>query len=540
MFGASQAMFSCNGKPSVPDRARIRPGLLYIILLTAILAAVVIIRPYQWMNDDSYFYLKVALNHSRGLGCSFSGLAPTNGYHPLWQWLLCALFDLTKPSVMAGLIQARLLSLAMMAGALLSLHGFVKQAFNAPWAAASVAVMSLFATRGVACMEFWLYAAALASLMCFGLRCTTRFRDALLAGLLATIVVFARLDGVVVVAACWVIGLAIRFFNSPDGRERLRYAVLSTFIIVIFVVLYAAFNHRMYGHVASISALLKSSFPTPRLLTREQLFSTAHAWPGVFGGLLYLGWFARTRPKDRANVLLAAIALAGILHLLLIALFTRWAAFGIWWWTLSYLTFSLLVGFVGRRLFSSRWAAVIVIVVASWQALVIGDVLIRYPDRPQGVMGREYASHIPPDAVVFQIDATGMTSYLADRVVINGDGLMNNMEYQEAVSGGRLPEYFSKYGVTHVVHDEAEDLSDDVLSGRYFTAAISVPCHLYGRESVLRLPREWEAARWSVVWPGREIPWPRGGYVQTFVVWRLPQDRDEWLRMTDRQPPSAQ
>jgi len=63
----------------------------------------------------------------------------------------------------------------------------------------------------------------------------------------------------------------------------------------------------------------------------------------------------------------------------------------------------------------------------------ISDAMIRYPDRPEGEMGRRFAEAIPPDSVAFQVDASGMTSYLSDRTVINGDGLMNNMEYQKAL-----------------------------------------------------------------------------------------------------------
>jgi hypothetical protein len=136
--------------------------------------------------------------------------------------------------------------------------------------------------------------------------------------------------------------------------------------------------------------------------------------------------------------------------------------------------------------------------------------------------------------VAFQVDATGMTSFLADRAVINGDGLMNNLEYQRALVAGELIAYFEKYDVTHIVHDEAEALAPDVLLGQYEFAEYAVPCHLYGESFTLNLPREWETARWTVPWPGQLFPWPRDRHAQTFVVWRLPDNRAEWTRMTPR------
>jgi hypothetical protein len=42
--------------------------------------------------DDTYYYFKTALNVSRGLGSSFDGINPTDGYHPLWLAILAVLF----------------------------------------------------------------------------------------------------------------------------------------------------------------------------------------------------------------------------------------------------------------------------------------------------------------------------------------------------------------------------------------------------------------------------------------------------------------
>src|SRR3954470_20874906 len=46
--------------------------------------------------DDTFYYFETALNVSRGLGSTFDGLNPTNGYHPLWLALLSAVFSLFR------------------------------------------------------------------------------------------------------------------------------------------------------------------------------------------------------------------------------------------------------------------------------------------------------------------------------------------------------------------------------------------------------------------------------------------------------------
>src|ERR1700738_3382043 len=57
--------------------------------------------PEPWMvffEDDFFYYLKVAQNLSRGLGSTFNGIVPTNGYHPLWFLVLtCFSFFTTNP-----------------------------------------------------------------------------------------------------------------------------------------------------------------------------------------------------------------------------------------------------------------------------------------------------------------------------------------------------------------------------------------------------------------------------------------------------------
>src|SRR5687768_7036872 len=41
--------------------------------------------------DDSFYYLRIAENVANGLGPTFDGVEPTNGFHPLWMGLLSAL-----------------------------------------------------------------------------------------------------------------------------------------------------------------------------------------------------------------------------------------------------------------------------------------------------------------------------------------------------------------------------------------------------------------------------------------------------------------
>ncbi|MBT3338633.1 MAG: hypothetical protein HN855_13750 [Anaerolineae bacterium] len=53
--------------------------------------------PNRWfVRDDAYYYFKVAQNISEGLGSTFDGVNPTNGYHPLWMLVNIPIFSLAR------------------------------------------------------------------------------------------------------------------------------------------------------------------------------------------------------------------------------------------------------------------------------------------------------------------------------------------------------------------------------------------------------------------------------------------------------------
>lgn len=492
-------------------------GPLFLSVLCAAVGVVLVVRSYQWMNDDAYFYLKVALNHSRGLGSSFSGLAPTNGYHPLWQWILMGLFDVLQPGVEGGLVAARVLCWVVMVGALVVFLRFGVKAFGTRWGAASVAMLSIFATRGVSCMEFWpavfllglvVFRASRESLNSVGLV------DSLVGGCLLALLVLSRLDLVVFVAVL----LAANGLQRPGNAKKATW--FQAGVVAAVLLAYAIYNMRTFGHAASISSMLKSTFPTPVVPDAATILATKHAWPGWAAAIALCFVPTRGGPVTQQDRVIRILAVATLIHAAMVLMFTRWPAFGIWYWVLSYASLVMFVGEVGRRMVAARGAVVIVAAAGLWHAGAMADAMIRYPDRPEGEMGRQFAAHIPKDGVVFQVDATGMTSYLSDRTIINGDGLMNNREFQTAVGNHALDAYLSKYGVTYIAHDEAEALGNDVASGDYRVAKYDVPFHLEQTTTTLALRREDEVARWTVEWPGQMFPWPRDGHRQTFVVWR--------------------
>jgi hypothetical protein len=70
---------------------------LALIILGLIIRLAMIKMPNSWLltnilSDDAFYYFKLAQNMAAGLGSTFDGWQATNGYHPLWLWLITPIF----------------------------------------------------------------------------------------------------------------------------------------------------------------------------------------------------------------------------------------------------------------------------------------------------------------------------------------------------------------------------------------------------------------------------------------------------------------
>src|SRR3990172_187880 len=65
-----------------------------------------------YSSDDGFYYFNVARNLAAGQGVTFDGLTQTNGFHPLWLFLITPVFALARVDL---LLPLRLLVLIMAA-----------------------------------------------------------------------------------------------------------------------------------------------------------------------------------------------------------------------------------------------------------------------------------------------------------------------------------------------------------------------------------------------------------------------------------------
>lgn len=118
--------------------------------------------------------------------------------------------------------------------------------------------------------------------------------------------------------------------------------------------------------------------------------------------------------------------------------------------------------------------------------------------------------NLPQNAILAMTDA-GMFGFFSQRAVINLDGLVNNMEYIEALKQKRFNQYLSQKGVQYYVQHAIWPVSreyESVLSGEYEfidrRISGSDPLRLYRADEVYR-----------------SAPYYDGPYRTVFLIWRL-------------------
>jgi len=74
---------------------------ILFVVLNLVLHAQVALQPQDtllnwYLTDDAFYYFKTAQNVAEGRGITYDGLAPTNGFHPLWMAICVPLFALAR------------------------------------------------------------------------------------------------------------------------------------------------------------------------------------------------------------------------------------------------------------------------------------------------------------------------------------------------------------------------------------------------------------------------------------------------------------
>jgi hypothetical protein len=212
------------------------------------------------LQDDAYYYLKIAGNVANGNGSTFNGIVPTNGYHPLWLLLLTALCFTTHNLTAQVCVVCFLGFAGCLLTFLLSQRLCLRLGLSAH-AALAVALMVLafscqLFTEG---MEVTLTIPLMIGLLIYfkSLESALNASQAVILGLLASLCILSRLD-----TAIWLAMVALFGFCDKSIRSRFNaVSILCTWIGLLPVLGYLVFNRVVFQTWTPISGQAKQLKP---------------------------------------------------------------------------------------------------------------------------------------------------------------------------------------------------------------------------------------------------------------------------------------
>jgi len=227
----------------------------------------------DWYNsDDGFLYFQVARNLAAGHGFTFDGINPTNGFHPLWLFILTPIFALSRTDPLLPLRILIVVSALLSAGSAILIYRILRQ-YTSEWIATLVGMLwivlpSIHSTTVHTGVEAGINAFAL---LLFWGKLTSFTPDSspyknlprlAILGLLASLALFARLDNIFLVSfgGLW---LWLRLWQPPGKSEqnawlwRLQAGFAFFGPLTLLMAVYLIWNYLSFGMVMPISGEVK-------------------------------------------------------------------------------------------------------------------------------------------------------------------------------------------------------------------------------------------------------------------------------------------
>ena len=446
-------------------------------------------------RDDGFYYFQIAWNMAQGRFSTFDGgITQTNGYHPLWLFLITPFYwFLDKES---ALFAIRALEIMLIAGGV-AVIAVAARLCRLPWLLLAAALPLLYRQPA---LFFGMEAAAallMLGLLFLGLALFVG-NPARWKGLLAAILFILPWVRLEYVAISLAVAAVLCVFEFPQWRRAagggwragLRsFQGLAPLVGAIAgILVYFAYNGLVFGGIVPVSGATKAAWSQYRWNTEggysftDNLAATLQI--PVFDGellaagvvclwLLPVGWLARRTengPERRLFAfMLGAFGLA-VGHLAMfgytvLAVHPEYQWIFQWYFVPGYLLMALLVPLHGylafgllRRWFAPRWPRLVkplqaAVILAAAAALLLQTNFayprpsitpplsdswetLKYLDRYAGSL---MANRGLPEGSVIGSWASGIVGYFSRFPVVNLDGLVNSYDYFRATAPGEAP-----------------------------------------------------------------------------------------------------
>ncbi|HET6277985.1 MAG TPA: hypothetical protein VFG08_04300 [Candidatus Polarisedimenticolia bacterium] len=420
-------------------------------------------------EDDAFYYYQIARNIVAGIGPTFDGIHPTNGFHPLWMFVLLPIFaflpgDLSPLRAVAGL------ETALVALALVALFRALRERLTVIEAMLiPMLLLALPGSRGIlasgleSALLLWALTLAWRHYLHVAESDPPGARRFLALGGWCAVAFLARPEAGLLVPAVLLLARA---------RFSRRVASFSAFCLppAITVIAYISWNRLLFGTWLPISGMTKSyhaASASPSIWLKRlidfpwlgrEIILRAKGVPSLLllpapdriAGIILLGLFIgalwRWRKALAASVRHARVALLFVVSGGMVFADLLVAGYlPAWYQAPILLCTACLLGMLGmrsRRLAGGMLLAALCCALARVPATAW---MLRDSTRYQAASRIRAAEFIrestSPSTRIGSWNA-GMLGYFSHRSVINLDGLANDMSYYRRVTQGRRLENY--------------------------------------------------------------------------------------------------
>jgi len=411
-----------------------REGPVAVWTLAVLVVAFWAFNPTAFVTEDAYFYLVSARRFARGQGQTFSGVLPTNGFHPLWLYVLYGwawLCQVVRPSRLQSarfVVVPAALCLGWGTRQLLKLARTLdaSPALVAGLPVLFVGVMGLLGSEGH--VLFALASTLLVRLA--GGDALASDREAARTGLLAVLVVLARLDSIF-----W-IGAAVAWLVIARERQR-RHILVCVVAFSSLLLPYLLSNLIWFGGLLPVSGWMKSSFPRLRTVIEPgSLLGAFRGYNNLFGhGPIVLALLsARTWAGKRQ--LVAPLLLGCFSHDVYTSLYGSYSEW-YWYYVLNVMLAAICLDSLVARIAPGRMVTKLVAAAIAFGGAV-GLIAMRRHSQVEGLLGFPPTKFLNSagvrDEAVLVGDTPGYIAFYSDAEIVAADFLTASREMFERIA----------------------------------------------------------------------------------------------------------
>ncbi|MFT4797173.1 MAG: hypothetical protein ACJAYE_000134 [Candidatus Azotimanducaceae bacterium] len=461
------------------EKPSMKPIDLWITAIAVLLGLAILLLPTEtvilFLSDDAYYYMKVAMNNVAGLGLTFDGINPTNGWHPLWMLLVHPIYLLQlDPTVSLRVMLLFQLGLYLLSFKVITV--LCQRYYPTAGVLAALATLLFFApitVLGLNGLESPLLVMVelvlIYVLFQFG-ETPDKTKLRLLLGLLFGLLFLSRLDSAFMILT---LSAAILIFERRRQLDIVKIISnwwLPATISICVVAPYLIWNVVNHDHITPISGVLKNTFPYPHFrigfLPRVPHFVIAIFCTAI--------WFAYRLYTTRHQNLLAtryglllAMSLGCLVHLAWSVIFMAWGTFQ--WHFVAQIPLIVIAvaDLVSVAPQLKRLTAAFAVLLAL--GMNFGSLGLRLGHHQERLSAANWMNLAVKDGSRIGLRDAGVFGYFSDHQVVNLDGLINSYEFYDSINRGEIAEFLANSQVRY--------LADAYTPCDYKTHNINIVAH---------------------------------------------------------------